>query len=337
MISRCPSCGFQVKEDERLCGSCGWDLVVRKRVPLPDKKPSAGAPPSKPADSPEKPGSFALPPARNLNESSPKPFAKAPPEPEPETESGPALMLPGQADEVEPADAAAPRRGSPVYIAAVAGAAIGTVSVLAVSLLLRQEAAPVQHPASGASPFAARNAPSEAAPPAPKDDMRPAASFTATPRVTMAASAIPEPAKPAVPKPAAAKKPARRAKSKGPAWVFEGVVFDLLTARGVFAAKLSFVDPDGNVVGETSTGGGGGYKAVLPVGGPHGYALKISHGDYTERYIDEGDATSSLREATPEERKILMHAGVRNLPWVGLPKKSVRRDLGLVPLTLEEP
>jgi hypothetical protein len=117
--------------------------------------------------------------------------------------------------------------------------------------------------------------------------------------------------------------------------VFEGVVFDLLTARGVFGAKLIFLNPDGDVVGETDTGPAGRYKIALPPGS--GYKLKISHGDYTERYIDEGDATSSLREATPEERKILMSAAARNLPWAGSEAKPVHRDLALVPKTPEEP
>ncbi|MEK7382635.1 MAG: hypothetical protein AAB262_05040, partial [Elusimicrobiota bacterium] len=130
---------------------------------------------------------------------------------------------------------------------------------------------------------------------------------------------------------------ARRDKPKGPTWAFEGVIFDLLTARGVFAAKLSFQDADGDIVGETETRGDGHYKVVLPAGGPQGYPLKIIHDDYTERYIETGDATSSIREANPEERKLLMQAGARNLPWVGVLKKTVRRDLGLVPKTPEEP
>lgn len=457
MISRCPSCGCQVKEDERRCGSCGWDFDQKKRVPLPDKQPpprpsASAAPhalPSPPAEG------FSLPLARNLNEAAPKPAgappqSKAPPpavesappkeeaaftlplargpmspivppkpiepeplpepepipEPQPEPEPAPALTLPTQPDDVglpsereglpisdeprerEPAPkpsrtppppatgAAASRRGSPVYIAAVAGAAIGTVSVLAVYLLLRPEAPAVQYSASGSSPFARRTPPAEAvapAPPAPVESpapvtvatpppasapvappapvapdpvpqptpvqpapppqnnvSRPAAVFAA-PRATLATPLIPKVEKTEAPK-APPKKVAPR-----PTWVFEGVIFDLLTARGVFAAKLSFVDQDGNVVGTTSTGGGGSYKISVPVGGPKGYSLRISHPDYTERYIDEGDATSSLREATPEERKILMQAAARNLPWIGMAKNSVRRDLGLVPKTTEEP
>lgn len=131
---------------------------------------------------------------------------------------------------------------------------------------------------------------------------------------------------------------ARPRKPKGPTWEFEGVVFDLLTARGVYAAKMQFLDGDGNPAGETETGPGGRYKVSLPAGPDgKGYILKISRSDYTDRYIDEGDQTSSLREATPEERRILMSAAARNLPWVGSPKKAMRRDLALVPKTPEDP
>jgi len=322
------------------------------------------------------------------------------PEPSAETRQSPSPHAPGasrKAAASPPTTAAqASRRGSPVYIAAVAGAAIGTVSVLAVYILLRQETPVVQHPASGSSPFVPRTAPAEvvlpeiASPPVvpppsvvpsqsevpvrtvvtapiaspppspvasapavplppaqapqpaptPRDESRPAAVFASTPRVILT---TPLPTAPKLPPPAKKTTPAQstegasRGAPKGPTWAFEGIIFDLLTARGVFAAKLSFRDADGNVIAETSTGGSGSYKIVLPAGGPRGYSLKISHGDYTERYIDEGDATSSLREATPEERKILMQAGVRNLPWVGVAQKSVRRDLGLVPRTPEEP
>ena len=427
MISRCPSCGSQVKEDEHLCGSCGWDFVARKRVTVPDRKPasppsegsspSEGFPPSEfsmpaalslkapfvepvapdskplpkiepgpPAVPPPEESPFALPVARtNIPDDGRLPLLPPAPiaAPLPERE---ALPLPAQADKTgivpsasrpAPAAPAAPaktmgaavlRRGSPVYIAAVTGAAIGTVSVLAVYLLLRKEAPPIPHPSSGSSPFVAHPAadlittPSPAAPvslptsvpitpqppppilpapapaPAPsvpsRDASRPAATFAAVPRVILTAPV------PSAPKPAAAKPPPPRDEppaAPGRTWAFEGVVFDLLTTRGVFAATLTFRDAAGNVVGETSTGSRGNYKVVLPAGGRKGYSLKITHGDYTERYIDEGDATSSLREATTEERRMLAQAAVRNLPWVGALKKPVRRDLGLVPKSPEEP
>jgi hypothetical protein len=195
--------------------------------------------------------------------------------------------------------------------------------------------APAPSPAPVSAPIAV---PAPAVPPpaaAPvADPSRPAASFAAAPHSVVAGQAPPPAAKPKS-APADGSEAAKPKKTKVPSWTFSGTVFDLLTARGVFGAKLVFLDADGNVVGETDTGPAGRYKITIPAG--NGYKLKISHGDYADRYIDEGDATSSLREATPEERKILMTAAARNLPWTGDPKKPVRRDLALVPRTPEEP
>jgi hypothetical protein len=174
--------------------------------------------------------------------------------------------------------------------------------------------------------IAAEGAPAAAAAPAAAPAQAPSA---AEPR---------EEAPPAAeaPKPAP-KRRRERAKPKRaePRWVFEGVVFDLLTARGVFAADLSFLDADGNKVGGVETGPGGRYKVSLPPAKKGGYALKVSRTDYTGRYIDEGDATTSLRDATPDERRILMQAAARNIPWVGNVKTVTRRDLALVPKTSE--
>jgi hypothetical protein len=147
-------------------------------------------------------------------------------------------------------------------------------------------------------------------------------------------------ASPPPPNPQAAPEPAQAAAAeprpaKVPQWTFEGVVFDLLTARGVFAAKLVFLDRRGKVVATTESGEGGRYKIRIPAGS--GYTLKISHGDYPGRYLDEGEATSSLRYASPEERKLLMSAAARHLPWTGDPRKTARRDLALVPSSSESP
>ncbi|MEK7382044.1 MAG: hypothetical protein AAB262_02020 [Elusimicrobiota bacterium] len=171
MILRCPSCGFHAKQDERLCSSCGWDLFAQERIP-----PS---------------GVFSLPPARNLNE--PRPRGKIAQEgqlpalpaqadeadivpgttakPAPVEESGPPserLAIPALQTPMTPRPQAAPasRHGVPIYIAAAAAAAIGTLSVLAVYLLIRQETAPTQR-VSGSSPFAARSIPAETVPPSP--------------------------------------------------------------------------------------------------------------------------------------------------------------------------
>ena len=358
--------------------------------------PSAPARPPMPAEEPPAPVPDAAP--RAAEPEAPAPAKARAPE--------------SAAPTATPAPQAA--RNSPVYIAAVAGAALGTVSVLAVYLLLRPDTTAGVRPPSGDSPFSrdrttlsvpAPASPSAATPPAsappaaplpaqspaplieapasapakpltaanaggpiapppppaahvvkappaapasaPEDEERPSASFATLPRVVVGGQLPPEKPKPKPAPRAASDEPAPRKarpaaearprKPKGPAWNFEGVVFDLLTARGVFAAKLAFLDADGNVAGETETGPGGRYKVALPPGDAKGYMLKISHSDYTDRYIDEGDATSSLREATPEERKILMQAAARNLPWVGNTGKSLHRDLALVPRTTDEP
>jgi hypothetical protein len=352
-----------------------------------DAEPVAEEPAEEPAPAPEQ-ESVPEPVAETAPEA--EPLSEPAPEPEPEpaaAETKAARPAPAAAAPENATPAPQPARNSPVYIAAVAGAALGTVSVLAVYLLLRPDTTTGAH--SGESPFSHSTpapasapsvpvktgaapspssppplleapvapAPAPAAPavaPAPAAEARPSATFAAAPRVVVAGEAPAKPdakaqsddgdEEPAAPAPKKAKRgtetarrPAKAKAPQGPSWDFEGVVFDLLTARGVFAAKLIYLDSDGNDVGQTETGPGGRYKVSLPVSTSGGYTLKIVHSDYTTRYIDEGDATSSLREATAEERQILMQAAARNLPWVGNPKKSLHRDLALVPKSPEEP
>ncbi|HAZ07999.1 MAG TPA: hypothetical protein DCZ01_05615 [Elusimicrobia bacterium] len=376
MLSRCPSCGSQTQEDERVCAACGWDFVSHKRIELPAKKPSAAPaadgdlaailPPSREAPIPverQKPSGPESESARPEDKVAVDlPSVKAPPEvvAEPEPAQVSADESPLEATpQAKTAGAPSARRYSPVHIAAVAGAAIAVVSLLNVYLLRRSETTLVSNPPMGVSPSGKAPAP-DAAPVAPQPvpeptsrprvESRPAAAFIAPSRVRiLSAVNVPSPApetavEPASPPVATATQedpedpaPARRAKPTGPTWSFEGMVFDLITARGVFAVKLSLRDPDGNVVGETETGGDGRFKIVVPAGGARGYRLSLAHGDYSDRYIDEGDAMSSLRNATPDERGILMKAAARNLPWVGTPKKIVRRDLAVVPRSHEEP
>ena len=219
-----------------------------------------------------------------------------PPDPEPAPSPARKRPAPPATEPRTETPAPAATRNSTVIIAVVAGAVLGTVSVLAAYLLLRPDTTTGANP-SGTSPFARAK---------PLD-----------PATSLAASF-----------------PAPAVKPQGPSWTFEGVVFDLLTARGVSGAKMIFVDADGNVVGETETGSAGRYKIALPPG--IGYELKIEHDNYAGRYIDEGDAASPLREATPAERRILMRAAARNLPWVGNARNAVLRDLALVPRAPEE-
>lgn len=379
MLSRCPGCGSQTKEDERVCAACGWDFASHKRIELPAKKPAeAPAADGEPLDL-DAPQSVVLPPSREaaLPVESQKPSepesekvrleekaavdpppAKVPPEPavegaRPERAETVAVSEPAPACAEETALAAAPpatsastpaaRSDRRVSIAAAAGAAIIAVSVLAVYRLLRPES-----PAAPVAPVASQPLPET--PSRPLVENRPAAVFIAPPRVRIisevnVAAPAPETAvkTDGLPMPTATQEipknpaPARRAKPRGPAWSFEGMVFDLITARDVFAVKLSFLDSDGNVVGETETGGDGRYKITVPAGGARGYTLRLAHGDYSGRYIDEGDAANSLRDATPDERRILMQAAARNLPWVGAPDKIVRRDLAILPRFPEKP
>ncbi|UPT72382.1 MAG: hypothetical protein M0D55_10305 [Elusimicrobiota bacterium] len=136
----------------------------------------------------------------------------------------------------------------------------------------------------------------------------------------------------AKPKPAAA----TAAKPKGPQWTFEGVVYDLLSTRGVFGVKLLFVDAEDNEVASVETGTGGQFKISMRAGPPEGYQLRILHDDYSGKHIDELDSTSSLRKADLEQRKFLMQASARSLPWVGTVGQAVRRDMALVPRVAAE-
>ncbi|HEX4047674.1 MAG TPA: hypothetical protein VH309_07565 [Elusimicrobiota bacterium] len=338
--------------------------AARRAPPPAADAPQPPPPQAPPAAAPEEP----LLPSSAHDETAPVRPRPSRPEPRPRA---PETQTP------QPAGAAG-SRNSLVMIAAIAGAALGTVSVLAVYLLMRPDTTPGAsqtvaspfaraNPSPAAPPAAAPAAPPqqspppllEAPPPAPApapvaarpavvpppppaqtpaaaapafDPSRPAASFGAAPHTILADETAPAvKPKPAAPPPAA--RPRRRA--EGPRWTFEGMVFDLLTARGVYGAHLVFVNAEGDVVGETDSGPAGRYRITIPAG--EGYKLKVAQSDYTDRYIDEGDATSSLREATPEERRILMSAAARNLPWTGDPKKATHRDLALVPRTPEEP
>jgi hypothetical protein len=314
-----------------------------------------------------------LPPLRKLAEPErAAPRREEPRRPEPEEKPRPSPPPPRKPEPAAPrhtvkASSTASPLNPTVILALAAGAVLGTVSLLAFYLLVRPDTATTSAP-SGASPFdrSMRVTPSVSLPPAPAPTPAPAAPAAPaqqSPPPLLEAPDAPPPApapvpvekprpapapvpkplpKPAArpaprpaPAPAPQPRPAPAKRPQGPSWTFQGEAFDLLTARGVFAARLVFSDADGNVVGETETGPAGRYKIEIPAGS--GYSLRIEHSDYADRYIDEGDSTSSLREATPEERKTLMSSSARNLPWVGDPKKAVRRDLALVPRAPEEP
>ena len=383
MNSRCPSCGSPAREEERLCASCGWDFEARKSaakpvaaapspIPLPPGAPESAAnfpqglnsfPKLEPRE-PNRPAESETPLTIPTLAPAPPPSVSAPkvdvvpdlPAPEPALpKSDPAPALTPEAKTQKPSPPQAPEtpkppagsRSSPVMTAAIAGAVLGTASVLAVYLLMRPDTVSGSRPA-GASPFRRMTLSLDAAPPvaapasvpasqsstpttgspapmtAPEDAARPSASFAAAPRARVEgeeAKPVEAPAKP-------------RQQAEEESWVFKGLVFDLLTTQGVSGVRLSFLDRDGNVVGETDTSSSGRYEISLPAAA--GCTLKISRDGYTGRYIEEGDATSALREATPEERQTLMSAVARNLPWTGDPKKPLHRDIALMP-SAEDP
>ena len=151
---------------------------------------------------------------------------------------------------------------------------------------------------------------------------RPTATFAQTPRAKPAPAAAPVAVKA---KPTAPKKPT------GPQWIFEGTVYDLLTTRGVYGARLIFIDAEDNEVASVEVGESGHYHVSMNPGPADGYAMRVVHDDYTGKHIDELDSTSSVRKADLEQRKFLMQAGARSLPWVGSVGKAVRRDMALVP------
>jgi hypothetical protein len=189
---------------------------------------------------------------------------------------------------------------------------------------------PVEPPMPGAIVSApAQPAPAPAATPTPAPPVvvappkeapdRPAAKFVQTAQPKRAA-------KPKRPAPVAAPK-----KVLGPQWVFEGVVYDLITTRGVYGVRLVFLDAEDNEVTTVEAGEGGQYRVSMDAGPATGYTLRIVHDDYSGKHIDELDSTSSVRKADLEQRKFLMQAGVRSLPWIGVVGKPVRRDMALVP------
>jgi hypothetical protein len=113
--------------------------------------------------------------------------------------------------------------------------------------------------------------------------------------------------------------------------VFEGTVYDLLTTRGAYGVRLVFVDAEDNEIASVETAEDGRYRAAMKPGPAQGYGLRILHDDYSGKHIDELDSTSSVRKADLEQRKFLMQAGARSLPWIGAVGAPVRRDMALVP------
>lgn len=233
----------------------------------------------------------------------------------------------------EPAPAAevavAPKVPAPLTALAAAGVLGG------VSLFFGYR---LTHPAPAAAPAVA--APVAA---------RPAEPVYTPPKVTFADEHVviageTSPASPAISTPAAApipiqQKPVVSTPSGDAAhndikWSFRGEAFDLMTGEPVFAAKLSLLDEKGVVVGSAETGTNGRYELTVPGGSVSGYQLKIDRPDYLEHCIDQGAATGALRQATPDERTVLIHAA-HGRPWIGKPGQAEVHDLALIPKSSE--
>ncbi|MDP3541539.1 MAG: zinc ribbon domain-containing protein [Elusimicrobiota bacterium] len=415
-------------------------LPEAKPKPAPEPEPEAASEPPpqrppRPSETPKKsPEPAEAPVEKDVEEPAEEPAEKPVEEPA-EDDSAAALFLPSSTKEiiVEPsakrakAEAAALEKAAPaatapataadgvpkssagrpaaVYLAALAGAALGLFSVGAIYMMLRSEPT-VAAPATRTSPFGKRaagdstmtpvlddgepasmaaeapalppspppvavsDAPSplsvpapprrrpieppspgrsEAAPvdapkaavappppaPSPAPAPTPAPAVVAAPvNPARATATFPKIHRPApVAPPAAAPKPKTAApkSAPGPQWVFEGTVYDLLTTRGAYGVRLVFIDADDNEVASVETAEDGRYRASMKAGPAGGYALRIVHDDYSGKHIDELDSTSSVRKADLEQRKFLMQAGARSLPWIGVAGSPVRRDMALVP------
>lgn len=328
-----------------------------------------------------------------------EPSAKSPKAEAPAPRKVPAAaQAPADAEAGADDGVAKPKSGRPsaVYLAALAGAALGLFSVGAIFMMLRSEP-PAAAPSTRSSPFGKRaagdatmtpvldevdprldvlEAPTPRASPAPvpvsaapSPQSLPAPAVARTveppsPALTEAAAPRPAPAPPLpapapvvaaapapapppratatfpkIDRPAPAAPPAPAPKPKapapkkaaGPQWVFEGTVYDLLSTRGAYGVRLVFVDAEDNEVASVETAEDGRYRAAMKPGPAAGYSLRILHDDYSGKHIDELDSTSSVRKADLEQRKFLMQAGARSLPWIGAVGSPVRRDMALVP------
>lgn len=140
----------------------------------------------------------------------------------------------------------------------------------------------------------------------------------------------PPPAKPEPkPEPKAAAKETPKPKPAKAAWVFEGMVYDLIRLAPVYQATLVFKDNTGAVKGNTTTHDGGRYRISLPPGPPEGYKLDISHADFLPKYIDEIDPP--FRDVGEDYRRQLVDLAPPRRPWVGSTASVIKRDMVMIP------
>ncbi|MBI3289198.1 MAG: hypothetical protein HYZ74_06745 [Elusimicrobia bacterium] len=261
------------------------------------------------------PKGFSLPAARSIPAEIQPPEAVAP-EPVKDVVKDPSPATPAPRSAPE----AAPARFSGLYLALFACSGLILAGLAAILLLMRKDGAAVGGPTTGTIAFERHSradvTPIATSPPvvSPRAEPPAAAGQAARPEVLRTGG------------------PARKERT----WVFEGVVYDLLSARGVYGARLRFSDGK-NTVGAAESGPEGRYRVALPAGSAPGYSLQIAHEDYAGRHIDEMDSTSSLRKADYEQRRFLVRTAVRNVPWIGALERPARRDIALIPKSAEEP
>lgn len=115
-------------------------------------------------------------------------------------------------------------------------------------------------------------------------------------------------------------------------WVFEGLVYDLLSLRPVYSAKLRFLGPDGTHSGEAETAADGRYRIrlnALPAGN---YRVLLTHVDYVG-YLDEIDPP--FFQADRASRRLAAQ-GRSVRPWIGSAGAVTKRTLIAIPRVLEQ-
>ncbi|MDD5655899.1 MAG: hypothetical protein PHF00_01405, partial [Elusimicrobia bacterium] len=150
---------------------------------------------------------------------------------------------------------------------------------------------------------------------------RPAKPVLAAPPAAAAPAALRPDAAPWAPAPVLPR-PAVKAR---PQWVFEGVAYDLVSLRAVYAAELVFRDPKGAVKGRTLTQEDGRYRIALAALKRGGYGVTAEHPDFQEKCIDE--ISPPFKEVKEEQRRQLASLAARSRPWTGQAGSTTRRDL----------
>ncbi len=294
---------------------------LEPKTPAPLAAPKASAPAEAPELSPAPippPASEPVPAAApavtdppNAAAQSPAPEASAP-------EAGFSDLA-----SAAPADAAtaAPRPASSPATALLAAAVLAVVSLgVGYRLLSHPPPAPPPPPPAPPAPPVEYHAPATTP-----------VSFGEA-KVVVATEELPPAA--AAPAPVRAA-PVPRAQPRRPSWKFSGMAFDLMTGEPVYAAKIILQDAHGQDVGSAETNADGLYSLAVPADAA-GYQLKIKRTDYLERCVDQGPGTRALRQATPDERLVLIHA-VNSRPWIGAAGRETVHDLALIPVNAGQP